>query len=273
MHEPPFQILEDDLKKLFKQPKHGPGFWDITWSLVKGTAGFLFLYGFFFLLINIPAYSIKTNYYWKTIVLGEQVDSKDSRQLKLLQPAQTKSIPVDTEPLAPNGQKLSDFLRGHVGNNHLLIPGISVKAPIVWNSPEDRILEDLHNGVAHYQGTALPGENGNVFIVGHSSNYWWDKGQYNQVFALLDKVKEGDRLYVNYNNTPYVYQVESIKTVQPSDIEVLNPTDHSVLTLMTCTPVGTTLNRLIVQAKQIYPKSTVGTNQKPVNTTQLPAIR
>lgn len=272
MHQEPLEILEEDLEKLFHYKYKKTTSWDITWIMLKSSVAFLILYLGFFVLINIPAYRSKADYFWKTIVLGEEVTPNNQQTLGNLK-TNTNPIPVETEPLAPNGQKLADFLREHVENNHLNIPIINVNAPVTWNSPEERILEDLKNGVAHYDGTALPGENGNVFISGHSSNYWWNKGLYNQVFALLDKVKQGDRIYLNYNNQPYVYTVEKIEVVKPDNIEVLNPTDHSVITLMTCTPVGTTLNRLIVQARQIYPRSTTTSTKKPTAPSQLPAIR
>jgi LPXTG-site transpeptidase (sortase) family protein len=176
-------------------------------------------------------------------------------------------------PLAPNGQKLSDFLNERIENDHLLVPSINVNAPVTWSSSPDKILDDLRNGVAHYAGTALPGQNGNVFISGHSSNFWWDPGKFKQVFVLLDKVNEGDRIYVKYKGQSFIYVVESKKVVKPSQIEVLNPSDHSIITLMTCTPVGTTLNRLVVQAKQIYPTTTNQPIQTQVIPQELPAIR
>ncbi|PJA20606.1 hypothetical protein COX60_01265, partial [Candidatus Berkelbacteria bacterium CG_4_10_14_0_2_um_filter_35_9_33_12] len=64
--------------------------------------------------------------------------------------------------------------------------------------------------------------------------------------------------------------------VSPKEVEVLNPQDHSLVSLMTCYPVGTTLNRMIVQARQIYPTENPTINfeiPEDLLSNQLPAIR
>lgn len=136
-------------------------------------------------------------------------------------------------------------------NNNLFIPKISVDAPISWNINSDDTLPALEKGVAQYAGTALPGQVGNLFISGHSSYYWWKDGSYKEIFALLDKLEKGDKIYVTYEKKVYVYQVTDKKIVKPTNVEVLDQTNTKTLSLMTCFPVGTNINRLIVTAKQI----------------------
>lgn len=274
-HEPPFQLLEEDLVKLFHHSKNRPDIWDYCWSVLKTFFSFIFLFILFFAIVNMPAYSAKVGYFWHTYILGEKISNSSGNNLRLLEPIAKNSSLVESRDITitPNGDKLNEFLKINVLKDHLLIPSININAPIIWRSPVENTIENLKNGVAHYAGTALPGENGNVFITGHSSNYWWDPGRFKQVFVLLDKLKIGDRIYINYNDQPYVYQVENIKVIKPAQIEVLNPADHSILSLMTCTPVGTTINRLIVQSKQIYPEQSDGTPKSPFKPKLLPAIR
>ena len=140
-------------------------------------------------------------------------------------------------------------------DNVIVIPKINVNAPVVLEPSlaEKNIQKSLQNGVVHYAGTALPGEPGNVAIVGHSSNDWWEPGNYKFVFALLDKLVVGDKIQVNYNSRKYVYQVREIKVVEPTDLSVLAPTSEPSLTLITCTPPGTSWKRLIIRAAQIEP--------------------
>lgn len=133
----------------------------------------------------------------------------------------------------------------------LIIPQIQVNAPIIWNVAPEQITQNLENGVVHYQGTALPGTLGNVFITGHSSYYPWAAGNYKDVFALLNKLKTGDKIYLQYKGANFIYEVSQVKIVLPDDLTVLGSTDQKTLTLMTCVPVGTNLKRLIVTAKQI----------------------
>ena len=139
-----------------------------------------------------------------------------------------------------------------ITTNHLVIKGINVEAPITYDSDITDAAQALPNGVVHVKGTAYPGEIGNTFIIGHSSGYWWQQGAYNQVFVLLDKLKPNDQVLINRNGTTYEYRVTSSEVVPPAAVQVLDqPTDRSALSLMTCTPVGTSKNRLIVHAEYV----------------------
>ncbi|HEX7259402.1 MAG TPA: class D sortase [Candidatus Saccharimonadia bacterium] len=137
----------------------------------------------------------------------------------------------------------------------ITIPKINVSAPVIYtdNNAESIIQKHLESGVVHYAGTALPGTNGNSVIFGHSSNDWWEPGNYKFVFVLLDKLQPNDTFTVNYNSRQYLYQVTGSKVVQPTDLSVLNPTPEPTMTLITCTPPGTSWQRLVVTAKQISP--------------------
>lgn len=138
-----------------------------------------------------------------------------------------------------------------MNQSRIIIPKIRVDAPVSWNVEESKMSGALENGVAHYLGTALPGQTGNVFITGHSSYYIWSKGNYKTVFALLDKLEAGDKVYVQFHGANFIYQITNKKVVTPSNLTVLNQTTDKTLSLMTCVPVGTNLQRLIVTAKQI----------------------
>ncbi len=137
----------------------------------------------------------------------------------------------------------------------IIIPKINVSAPIVYADSVDEaaVLKDLESGVVHYANTAKPGENGNAVIFGHSSNDWWESGNYKFVFALLNKLEPGDQVQINYSSRKYVYEVTEKKVVAPTEVSVLNQTPTPILTLITCTPPGTAWQRLIVTAKQIQP--------------------
>lgn len=135
------------------------------------------------------------------------------------------------------------------------IPKINVNAPVVYEKSiiEEDVQRALQGGVVHYGTTAKPGEKGNTVIFGHSSNDWWEPGDYKFVFVLLDKLAPGDKITVNYESRRYTYEVTGSKVVEPTDVGVLNPTSEPTLTLITCTPPGTAWKRLVVTAKQIDP--------------------
>lgn len=139
--------------------------------------------------------------------------------------------------------------------NVVIIPKIKVNAPINLEPSiqEAAIQKSLQTGVVHYAGTAIPGERSNIALFGHSSNDWWEPGSYKFVFALLDKMVVGDQIQINYEQKKYVYQVTGTRVVEPTEISVLQPTKEPQLTLITCTPPGTSWKRLVVVAKQIAP--------------------
>jgi sortase A len=67
------------------------------------------------------------------------------------------------------------------------------------------------------------------------------------VFSLLDNVGFDDEIIVYYNQKKYRYIVKEKKVIAPGDTSILErDKNKSEITLMTCWPIGTTLNRLIV---------------------------
>jgi len=137
--------------------------------------------------------------------------------------------------------------------NEILIPSIGVRAPIVYVEVIDEALfvDALHRGVVHYPLTAIPGEPGNAFLFGHSSDWIGVDDPYRNVFALLPHLKVGDEIYVsNPEGQTFVYVVGETFIVSPTDTRVLDQGDGSTsnLTLQTSYPFGTALARYIVRA-------------------------
>lgn len=141
--------------------------------------------------------------------------------------------------------------------NRIIIPRIGKNIPLIdtnhdegtsFTEMQETFMEELKNGVVRYPWTAKPGETGNVFIFGHSSNYPWIKSDYNDVFALLDNLQEWDDIIVYYNQKKYTYRVTDRAFVKPGDTKVLWSRDPNKkeISLMTCWPVGTALERLII---------------------------
>jgi len=200
---------------------------------------FLVISAIVFVIMNFT--TLKQNFdFWYNTEYKISPASQDVQTLSAISPGST-AAPSTALP--------------QIENNSLYLPIINVKAPVnfgIPNKPEN-VAIGLSKGLIQVQGTALPGEIGNVFVTGHSSNYPWAKGNYNNVFALLNKVVVGDVVQIKYQNIDYVYKISSIKTVEPTNVSVMESKKESVLTLMTCTPVGTSLRRLIVVANQVYP--------------------
>ena len=137
----------------------------------------------------------------------------------------------------------------------IVIPKISANAkviPEVDSQNPDIYQRALTKGVAHAKGSALPDEDGNIFIFAHSGADLLEANRYNAVFYLLSKLEVGDEVYLFYKGKKYRFQVEEKKNAGVGEVSYLEKnTPENQLTLMTCWPPGTTLKRLIVIAKPI----------------------
>lgn len=122
----------------------------------------------------------------------------------------------------------------------------------------------------------MPGQDGNVVIVGHSSNNIFNKGKYKFAFVLLSKLDKGDTFYLQKDGKRYTYQVYDREIVKPQDVNVLGVGDKlATATLITCDPPGTSINRLVVSGQQISPDPSTNAAASTQNTlaqkaTQIP---
>lgn len=135
----------------------------------------------------------------------------------------------------------------------IVIGKIDVNAPVVPNVTtvnESEYMDALKLGVAHARGTALPGEPGNMFFFAHSSLNFWQLGPYATVFNLLNKLEDGDVITVFYEGQVYNYAVYEAFVVPGWNTEPFTDEyDEPILTLITCDPPGSTVNRRVVRAR------------------------
>lgn len=128
--------------------------------------------------------------------------------------------------------------------NAVVIPGVNWEDATIYQ-------QALTKGVAHALGSSYPDEPGNVFIFAHSGVDFYEAVRYNAQFYLLDKLVPGDVIYLFYKKQKYTYQVAEKKVVAPENVEYMTGSpDKKTLTLMTCSPAGTTWRRLIIIADQ-----------------------
>ena len=139
----------------------------------------------------------------------------------------------------------------------LIIPKLNIDVPIRFDIAVTDIMAAMNNGVAHYRingASAYPGEIGNFIITGHSAGDVYSSNPYKYIFSGLERLEDGDLIYVNYNSVRYTYEVIKKEVVEPSDVAALIvQTDKPLITLVTCTPLGTSRYRLLVTGEQISP--------------------
>jgi len=127
--------------------------------------------------------------------------------------------------------------------NTLVIPSIGVDARIY----EGESTRALDRGIWRRPKSSTPDKGGNTVLTAH--RFMYTQGP--NTFYSLDKVKPGDTFIVFWNNEEYTYQVEEIKIVEPSEISVEDNTETSRLTVYTCTPLGTSEQRLVIISKKL----------------------
>lgn len=171
----------------------------------------------------------------------------------MVQAATNSSAAQNQTANAPASQQLNG---GNLDINQsvpgrLRIPSLKIDVPLIWSSDPKNFDTDLQSGVIHYPGTALPGETGTSYLSGHSSNYVWAKGNYNQVFTQLDKLADNTSFSItvtaNDGKTHVLhYVVVGRQQYSPNDQAQFQNNSQSVVALSTCWPVGSTKYRLVV---------------------------
>jgi sortase A len=126
----------------------------------------------------------------------------------------------------------------------LRVPTAGIEAPVLEGTSDAA----MNRGVGHSEGSALPGEVGNVGLAGHRDGF----------FRALKDVKVGEVVELERQTGKGIardeYEVERISVVEPSDVSVMATTNDATLTLVTCYPfyfVGSAPRRFVVQAKLI----------------------
>lgn len=130
-----------------------------------------------------------------------------------------------------------DVAQSHV-KDRLKIDGLGIDMPIftgeLWSS--------LDRG-AWLMGGTQPGESGNTVIFGHRFKYLPPLS--NSMFRL-GGIEHGDTFTVNWQGTERLYRVFEKRIIDPSEVSVIEDMGDERVTLVTCHPVWSTKERLVV---------------------------
>ncbi len=128
----------------------------------------------------------------------------------------------------------------------VVIPSIKVDSKVVevgWDmenvdGQQVPVWQVAKYAVGQHQGSANPGEGGNIVMAGHV-------GGFGLVFKLLYYVKPGDQITLYSNGEQYVYVVKDRLLVTEEGVspeqhaenaKLIEQTDHEMVTLVTCWP-------------------------------------
>lgn len=149
-------------------------------------------------------------------------------------------------------------------DNRIIIPELGVDAPINDVNPADKEKIDkadydldLYKWTVRYPDTAVPWQNWNALIFGHTSYYWWKKNPYWEIFAKMPKLTTWSIIQVIRNGKLYEYEVFSKTIVTPKNASstYLQYKQWKFLTIMWCYPIGTDARRMMITAKLRTPET------------------
>lgn len=161
----------------------------------------------------------------------------------------------------------------------LIIPKLNIDVPVAFGISVSEVDAAMLRGIAQFSipgANALPGQIGNLVLSGHSAGDIYSNNQYKFIFSGLERLEVGDLIYVNYESVRYTYQMTKREVVEPTDVAALiYETDKPILTLITCTPLGTSRYRLLITAEQISPEydsNNIATPEVPDSDTEDPEM-
>ncbi|MEK7644704.1 MAG: class E sortase [Patescibacteria group bacterium] len=164
------------------------------------------------------------------------------------------SVPVEAA-LVTKEEPAVQYDRGVVKETplHVSIPKIGVSV-VVKNptSTNVAVLDSaLMEGAVRYPTSGLLGESKNVFLMGHSAYSRVIKNRAYHTFDGVEKLVEGDEVYVDSTDARYVYKVVRVSFLKDSEAYIDLESDVRMLTLATCNAFGTKDDRVVVQARFI----------------------
>ena len=102
--------------------------------------------------------------------------------------------------------------------------------------------EQLKQGVGQRIGSPNPGDNGNLVLSAHNDIF-------GQIFRDLDQLQTGDEITIYTNVKAYTYVIDKqTQVVEPTFVQVLDPTPDPTITLISCYPYLVDNKRIVIKA-------------------------
>nr|WP_314497940.1 class C sortase [uncultured Peptostreptococcus sp.] len=214
----------------------------------------------FILGLLVMSYPLVSRFYYR-IESTQQVEYFDIEKKKLTEAEVRKRIElanafnkslnnvISTDPyvkkrMEAGRQEYARMLEINELIGHVEIPKIDTDIPIYAGTVEDV----LQKGAGHLEGTSLPvgGSSTHTVITAHSGL------PTAKLFTDLSKLKVGDKFFIHNLSRVLAYEVDQIRTVEPSNFSDLLIVPHKdYATLLTCTPIMINTHRLLVRGHRV----------------------
>ncbi len=121
----------------------------------------------------------------------------------------------------------------------LVIPSLSLGLPIISEQMSNGTWT-VEEGVANFAEESSPfnGDVGNSVLFGHNKQ---------DAFRPMANLKKGDLVFVQSSQYQFGYEVNTLSTTSPKNVDVMKPGTERELTLITCNGIFDE-KRLIIKA-------------------------
>lgn len=147
-------------------------------------------------------------------------------------------IPEHLRPLVQSLTNIPVPTPGPEQAIRIQVPAIGVDAPVVQGDG----WEQLKKGVGQHIGTTDPGKAGNLVLSAHNDIF-------GEIFRDLDQLNPGDEIILFTNQRSYTYTVVDSQVVEPTAVEVMQPTKQATVTLISCYPYLVDDQRIVITAR------------------------
>ncbi len=222
-------------------------------TLLKTTSLFLLL-----LVLVLSLFFVLFPNYSAAKIQLQQFDTTQVANNTLLNIFSTISYPTILEVTHEQGQEGTlEFLSTQQLEKHKQEYGVvsveEKKTVLTINSAEIEGMvvdgEDanaMDRGFWYYPLSVPPGKQGNTVIIGHRFLHIPPR---KDTFFNLDKVKVGDKIILEQDEDIYTYTVVRIAVTEKNNTAILENTNDYRITLITCTPLWTSDERLVITGK------------------------
>ncbi len=167
---------------------------------------------------------------------------RDGRHIPLVQPTAAPAAPAlaadpPTGRVGVAARLVPPSVPAPLPPLRLQIPRIGLDWPVVLS---DNAHLPRFQGVGWLLGSAFPGATGNLVLAGHLD------GRY-ATFARLHELQPGDLFSVVTTAARTRYRVRSLRQTTADDVAVLAPTATATATLITCSGLWDTAQRMYAQ--------------------------
>lgn len=144
-------------------------------------------------------------------------------------PSQTQPVDVPLDPYAPEEVRVIGTIE---------VPKLGLRVPL----QQGVTLNNIDKGPSHWTGSALPGEAGNVVVMGHRVTK-------TRPFRYIDTMVPGDEVFFEVDGVRTRYVMTHYEIVTPDRTDIAAQTAEPIATLFACHPPGSAKYRYVVRLK------------------------